>query len=70
MKRERGTPEMETKTVTIHTTSADADYEFEVSPQEANRIVDTFLHWEYIKVTEAGTQYYINPVNVVGIEVE
>jgi hypothetical protein len=44
MKRERGTPEMETKTVTIHTTSADADYEFEVSPQEANRIVDTFLH--------------------------
>lgn len=63
-------PEIETKLVTIYTTAVDDDYEFEVSPQEANRIVDTFLHWEYIRVTEAWKTYYINPVNVVSIEVE
>ena len=33
-----------TVTVYIYTTAVDADYEFEVSQQEANRIVDTFLH--------------------------
>jgi len=63
-------PEIETKSVTIYTTAVDDDYEFEVSPQEAKRIVDTFLLWEYIKVTEAWKTYYINPLNVVSIEVE
>lgn len=59
-----------TVVVNIFTTAVDDDYEFEVSQQEANRIVDTFLHWEYIKVTEAWKTYYINPLNVVSIEVE
>jgi hypothetical protein len=45
MKRDiNSEPEIETKTVTIYTNAVDDDYEFEVSPQEANRIVDTFLH--------------------------
>lgn len=62
--------EVPTVTVNIFTTAVDDDYEFEVSQQEANRIVDTFLHWEYIKVTEDWKTYYINPLNVVSIEVE
>ena len=58
-----------TVTVNIYTTAVDDDYEFEVSKQEADRIVNTFLLWEYVKVIEDWKTYYINPLNVVSIEV-
>ena len=58
------------KTVTIYTVKYEHDLEFTVSPSEAQRIIDSFMHDDILRIVEDETTYYINTKNIINIEVE
>ena len=72
MKRERwrGPEGPELLTVSIYCTGYEHDIEYQCTQQEADRIVNSFLHDKFIKIVDWDETDYINVHNIIRINVE
>ena len=57
------------KKLSIYTNWYENDFEFKVTDLRAHEIEKAFKDWEMIYIVEDWVTYYINPKNIIAIEI-
>lgn len=65
-------PKQQMVKITISTVDTNLEYEMEMSPSEADTLINKLTHDRFVKWndTEDDTIHYINTRNIIGIDIE